>query len=121
VDISISFRLKPNVKKVVGLVATLAPRGSDKRVAKKNTDCVQILLHLVSVSIYAQIICFLLRFISTLIFVHTILSSIFQVDPECAVKISNQRVDVLAALHSTSEEDFIVLFFVWINKVKNEN
>jgi len=41
------------------------------------------------------------------------------VDPECAAKISNQRVDVLAALHySTSEADFIVLFFVWIDKVK---
>lgn len=39
-------------------------------------------------------------------------------DPDCAVKISNGHNDVLGALRSDSEEDFIVLFFVWIDKVK---
>jgi hypothetical protein len=110
VNVSISFRLRQTVKKVVGLVASVAPRGGGTKVTPKNRDCVQMMLHLVPVSanlnscrrgvLYVSYFC-------------------AQVDPECAAKISNQRVDVLSALHySTSEADFIVLFFVWIDKVK---
>lgn len=51
VDVSISFQLKPNAKKVIGLLASFTPRCGDLIIARR--ECVQMLLHLVPVRIYA--------------------------------------------------------------------
>lgn len=51
VNVLISFKLKPSAKRVMGLVASVTPRGSDMIVTRNSKDIVQMLLHLETVII----------------------------------------------------------------------